>query len=47
LCENGKHTLWIEDIVATPPFLANFRVDMAGFKDLYKVVVRSNAFSTF
>jgi hypothetical protein len=25
--------LWIEDIVATPPFFINFRVDMAGFVD--------------
>jgi hypothetical protein len=41
------NTIWIEDIVATPPFLTNFRVDMASFKDLYKVVVRRSAFSTF
>jgi hypothetical protein len=41
------NTSWIEDIVATPPFLTNFKVDMVGFKDLYKVVVRRSAFSTF
>jgi hypothetical protein len=41
------NTLWIEDIVATPPCFTNFRVDMAGFKDLCKVVVRRSAFSTF
>jgi len=39
--------LWIEDIVAPPLVLTNFRVDMASFKDLYKVVVRSSEFSTF
>ncbi len=35
------------DIVATPPCFTNFRVDMARFKDLCKVVVRRSAFSTF
>ncbi len=39
--------LWIEDIVATPPFFTNFKVDKAGFKDLYKVVIRRSALSTF
>ncbi len=39
--------LWIENIVAIPSFFANFRIDMVGFKDLYKVVVRRSAFSTF
>jgi hypothetical protein len=41
------NTLWIEDIVATPPCFTNFRVDIASFKDLYKVVVRRSAISTF
>jgi hypothetical protein len=41
--------LWIEDIVEntpTPPFVfINFGVDMAGFVDPHKVVVRRSAFS--
>jgi hypothetical protein len=27
--------LWIEDIVASPPFFTNFRVDMADFVDAF------------
>jgi hypothetical protein len=35
--------LWIEDIVdstSTPPFLTNFKIDMAGFVHSHKVVAR-------
>jgi hypothetical protein len=39
--------LWIENIITTPSFFINFKIVMAGFKDLYKVVVRRSAFSTF
>jgi hypothetical protein len=42
--------LWIEDIVEstlTSPFLTNFRVDMVGFMDIRKVVVKRNAFLAF
>jgi len=35
-----EYMLWIEDIVVAPPFLTNFRVDMVGFMDPQKVVVR-------
>jgi len=39
--------LWIEDIVASPPFLTIFKVDMALLVDPYKVIVRrKSAFST-
>jgi hypothetical protein len=27
--------LWIEDVVAYPPFFTNFKVDMFGFVDLF------------
>jgi hypothetical protein len=39
--------LWIEHNVGstpTPPILTNFKVDMAGFVDLHKVVARSVCF---
>jgi len=39
--------LWIEHNVGstpTPPILTNFKVDMAGFVDLHKVVVRNACF---
>jgi len=42
--------LWIEDIVGSTPspsILTNSRVDMVGFMDPHKVVVRRNAFLTF
>jgi hypothetical protein len=42
--------LWIEDIVESTlasPFLTNFRVDMVGFMDIHKVVVKRNAFLAF
>jgi len=39
--------LWIEDIVVAPPFLTNFRVDMVGFMNPHKVVVRRSAFLAF
>jgi hypothetical protein len=41
--------LCIEDIVENtlaPPFLTNSRIEMVGFVDLHKVIVKS-AFSTF
>ncbi len=44
-----KNMLWIEDIVESTlalSFLTNFRVDMVGFVNLHKVVVRS-AFLAF
>jgi hypothetical protein len=42
--------LWIESIFEStlvPPFFTNSRVDMVGFVNLHKVVVKRNAFSTF
>jgi hypothetical protein len=42
-----EYMLWIEDIVVAPPFLTNFRVDMVGFMDPHKVVVRRSAFLAF
>jgi hypothetical protein len=39
--------LWIVDIVAPPPFSTNFKIDMVGFVDPHKVILRKNAFSTF
>jgi hypothetical protein len=39
-----ENMLWIVDIVASPPFLTNFRIDMVGFVDLHKVIVRKSAF---
>jgi hypothetical protein len=39
--------LWIEDTVVAPPFWTNFRVDMVGFMDPHKVVVRRSAFLAF
>jgi hypothetical protein len=42
--------LWIEDIVENTlalPFLINSRVDMVGYVDPHKVVVRRNTFSAF
>jgi hypothetical protein len=45
-----KNMLWIEDNVestSTLPFLTNYRVDMVGFVDLHKVVVKKITFSTF
>ncbi len=42
-----EYTLWIEYIVANPPFLTNFGVEMASFMDIHKVVVKRNAFWTF
>ncbi len=42
-----EDTWWIEYIVATPPFLTNFRVDMTSFMDIHKVVVERSAFWTF
>jgi hypothetical protein len=41
-----EDTWWIEYIVATPPFLTNFRVDMTNFMDIHKVVVKRSAFWT-
>jgi len=41
---------WIEDIVKSTqalPFLTNSRVDMVGFVNPHKVVVRKSAFSSF
>jgi hypothetical protein len=32
--------LWIEDIIATPPFFTISRVDMADFVDSHKVIIR-------
>jgi hypothetical protein len=46
-CVRMENKLWIENIVAIPSFFINFRIDMVGFKDLYRVVVRRSAFSTF
>ncbi len=39
--------LWIEDIVATPPFFINSRVDMSSFVDPQKVIARRSALSAF
>ncbi len=42
--------LWIENInesTQAPPFLTNFRVDMASFVHPHKVLARRNAFSAF
>jgi hypothetical protein len=42
--------LWINNIVKsilTLSFLTNSKVDMIGFVNPYKVVVRRSAFSTF
>jgi hypothetical protein len=44
-----EDVLWIKDIVEstpTPPFFTNSRIDIANFVNLYKVVVKRNAFST-
>jgi hypothetical protein len=44
-----EDVLWIEDIIEstpTPPFFTNSRIDIASFVNLYKVVVKRNAFST-
>ncbi len=42
-----EYTLWIEYIVATPPFFTNFKVGMASFMDIHKAVVKRSAFWTF
>jgi hypothetical protein len=39
-----EETLWIESLVEStqaPPFWINSRIDMVGFVDLHKVIVRS------
>jgi hypothetical protein len=45
-----EEMLWIENInesTQAPPFLTNFRVDMASFVHPHKVLARRNAFSAF
>ncbi len=39
--------LWIEDIVAAPPFLTISKVDIASFVDPHIVIVGRNAFFAF
>jgi len=39
--------LWIEGIVVTLNFFINFRVDMVGFMNPHKVIVRKNVFAIF
>jgi hypothetical protein len=42
-----ENMLWIEEIVQSKPapqFLTNSRIDIAGFVNTHKVVVRGNAF---
>jgi len=42
-----ENMLWIEDIVESTPtlqFCTNFKVDMVGFVNFHKVIVRRNAF---
>jgi hypothetical protein len=34
-----ENMLWIVDIVASPPFLTNSRIDMVGFVDPHNVIV--------
>jgi hypothetical protein len=52
-CSNSmkmEEMIGIEDIVEStqaPSFLTNSRVDMVGFVNPHKVVVKSSAFSTF
>jgi hypothetical protein len=43
-----KDMLWIENTVAAPPFLLNFRIDMNNFMNdfvkLHKVIAERSAF---